>query len=322
MKKINFKIALGLITTAPVMLAFSCTNSGTDKPKLTGDNAKISEEWAKFTHIIGQIESRLGKTETEFNQKNKAFSLFVSKFQSLQRNLISSLQKVTNPLLNSDKFLTDNEQNSFSNLQKQIYRDWLITQKGLKWVQNSENIIEDSLIQTKSTIAKLRTQTSANAIYAFNQYMLQLGNKRFKDQEMQAKLKSLKLFINSYIFDMDKLTEEQSDNLDNENNHKANNHSHTHSHAFINISLNAINQNIEFLTKLADLIKIKNKINAINNDLKRKFYTENLYKNLNLDISGLENILKNAKEELFEIKSLATQLHDILDSMIKVVNPL
>ncbi|MBU4690711.1 hypothetical protein KQ874_03340 [Mycoplasma sp. ES3157-GEN-MYC] len=335
--KQKFKLIIGTTSAfAPIMaLAASCSQTQNSKPEpkpntqqdseLT-ETQKVKKIFAEFIEIINEIKQNFGSNQEQFLSKNTNFSEFSNKFSLLtnennSESISSLIKKFSDITTVGNYILTEDEYANWLESDKELYKEWFTTNAGVELVKNSLGIIDDAKIQIQTNTKKIALENNANSIWAFQDYLNDLGNKNFEDKTIQEKLTKLKNFFSDYIYNAEKWNEDQHDSLHDEHNHGSDNHTHTHSHATLNISLNSIRQNKEFIHEFVEVIGLRKDFEKLTNENKRQYWLTNLFDKIKFDKDKLLKIADDAEQELEQHRKLAIKALDKIKEIENIINP-
>ncbi|MCS4537094.1 variable surface lipoprotein [Mycoplasma sp. CSL7475-4] len=322
MKSNKIIFSLVTITSLPVIAASCQNNKKNDNENKKNDSAteKIKYFYNNyFLEYYKRIEKYLIYDAATQVRINESFNNFFEKFRTI-KNISNKLRLVSDPVENGQLFLSDEELSShFSGEKSEIYKKWLTTHKGVNLANNALGITDDAEIQIKSNSAYLKATDNSNQIHAFSEYLKSLGNKNFKDEEAINNINKLKQFVSDHIYNQDKWESDLQDSLLNEENHAQDNHSHTHSHATINIALNAIRQNNEFLDELEKLYALKSNFEEIEDKDKKDLIINNIFGENEIDIQEYREILNIAKDFLDSLREEGSNIIKTIESIENVI---
>ncbi|QBF34478.1 hypothetical protein EG856_00850 [Mycoplasmopsis phocirhinis] len=316
--KINQLILSFSIVPATSIIVVSCQNNpeqNTHSKLNNSPTTQIKKYFAEFKQTYKNLEAFLIFDTQKQIKINNEFNLFFDEFRNIKK-LAKKLKFVSNPVENGQYFLNQSELNAhFDNSQQNIYKKWLSSQNGVKIVNNALGISDDAQIQIKSNSTYLSAKNNSNQIYAFEQYLNSLDNKNFKDDELINNIAKMKQFVSDHIYNEQKWQSDLEDSLLNEQNHSHDNHSHTHSHATINIALNALRQNNEFVDELEKLYSLESNFNALDDNGKKELILNNIFKLNKIDINKYRQIIKNAQLSLTKLREQAIKLFIAIKSI-------
>ncbi|WP_029608840.1 MAG5150 family histidine triad lipoprotein [Mycoplasma simbae] len=327
----KFRLYLGTVgTIVPFALAVASCNNDSKTPqkeenKLTGDNKTINDLWAKFNAQLDIIKNGFGQKDAQFYSINTNFAKFAKDFEAINHDnegtVFNLIKKVTNLSHSGAYQLNQQDYESWDQDSINIYNNWLASKEGSKLFLASRSIIDDAKIQISSALRRLNAKNNSNAFVTFDYYLKEQGNKQYKDEEINRLVKQVELFIDDYIYNDVKYQSDLADSLDNEHNHSGDLHSHSHSHALVNITLNSIRQNQDFIKRFEKVLALKEKIATLSNIQKRDYYLNEFYSHINLDLAAIKEQMQKASDELINWRTQSTKLLEILNQIKLVINP-
>ncbi|MBU4693751.1 hypothetical protein KQ878_02535 [Mycoplasma zalophidermidis] len=335
--KQKFKFFVGLLSPIlpATMLTAACSQTSKQNSDLKQNShqnleltetQKIKKIFAEFIEIINKIKQKFGSNQEQFLNKNTRFSKFSSEFSLLNNkddseSVLLLIKKFSDITTVGNYILAKNEYANWSHDHKDLYEEWFESNAGVELVKNSLGIIDDAKIQIQTNTKKISLENNANSIWAFEDYLNDLGNKNFEDKTIQEKLTRLKNFFNDYIYNNDKWDEDQHDSLHNKENHSSDNHTHTHSHATLNITLNSIRQNKEFVEEFVKVLNLRKDFEKLSDQKKREYWLTNLFDKIKFDKENLLKIANEAEQELELQRQLAIKALDKIKAIENIINP-
>ncbi|WP_040539534.1 MAG5150 family histidine triad lipoprotein [Mycoplasmopsis bovigenitalium] len=295
--------------------------------KIDNDTTKIKNFWAKFTTNLEQFKKMLGNNINKFYELNANYKFFKDvMLEMYNEDSQDSLYNTIKNIIDKSKYgkmdLNDNELSQLNENHIGLYNQWINSSTKLNELINVRNIINDADIQISTSIQKLSLNNNANAFYLFNSYLNELGKNNFKDEEMQLNLNKVKDFFSNYIYNANKWESDLNNNSSNNKNNSNDIHEHTHSHALINITMNAIVQNLGFIKQIKNLEDLKSGINKLNNRDKKEHFNVNLFNKLPTlnEFEKLNDSIIQAQDQINLLRNKAIEIYSSIKDIESILN--
>lgn len=295
--------------------------------KIDNDTTKIKNFWTKFTTNLEQFKKMLGNNINNFYELNAKYNFFKDiMLKMYSEDSQDSLYNTIKNIIDKSKYgkmdLNDNELSQLNENQVRLYNEWINSSTKLNELINMRNIINDADIQVSTSIQKLSLNNNANSFYLFNSYLNELGKNNFKDEQMQLNLNKAKDFFANYIYNENKWESDLNSNSSNKKNNSNDIHEHTHSHALINITMNAIVQNLVFIKQIKNLEDLRGGINKLKNQDKKDHFNVNLFNKLPAlnEFEKLIDSIIQAQDQINLLRHKAIEIYSSIKDIESILN--
>lgn len=295
--------------------------------KVDNDTTKIKNFWAKFTANLEQFKKMLGNNINIFYELNANYKFFKDVMLKIysedsQDSLYNTIKNIIDKSKYGKMDLNDNELSQLNENQIRLYNEWINSSTMLNELINARNIINDADIQISTSIQKLSLNNNASSFYVFNSYLNELGKNNFKDEQMQLNLNRVKDYFANYIYNANKWESDLNNNSSNNKNNSNDIHEHTHSHALINITMNAIVQNLVFIKKIKNLEDLQSGINKIKNQDKKDHFNVNLFTKLptHNEFEQLIDSIIKAQDQINLLRNKAIEIYSSIKDIELILN--
>lgn len=284
--------------------------------KVDNDTTKIKNFWTKFTTNLEEFKKMLGNNINNFYELNANYKIFRDLMLKMysedsQDSLYNTIKNIIDKSKYGKMDLNDNELSQLNENQIRLYNEWINSSTMLNELINAKNIINNADIQISTAIQKLSLNNNASSFYVFNSYLNELGKNNFKDEEIQLNLNKVKDFFANYIYNANKWKSDLNNNSSNNKNNSNDIHEHTHSHALINITMNAILQNLVFIKKIKNLEDLQSGINKLKNQDIKDHFNVNLFTKLptHHEFEQLIDSIIKAQNQIILLRNKAIEIY-------------
>ncbi|VEU60636.1 Uncharacterised protein [Mycoplasmopsis bovigenitalium] len=295
--------------------------------EIDNDTTKIKNFWTKFTTNLEQFKKMLGNNINKFYELNANYKIFKgSMLKMYSEDSQDSLYNTIKNIIDKSKYgkmdLNDNELSQLNENQIELYNEWINSSTKLNELINARNLINDADIQISTSIQKLSLNNNANEFYLFNSYLNELGKNNFKDEQMQLNLNKVKDFFSNYIYNANKWESDLNTNSSNNKNNSNDIHEHTHSHSLINITMNAIVQNLGFIKQIKNLEDLQSGINKLKNQDKKDHFNVNLFTKLPTlnEFEKLIDSIIQAQDQINLLRNKAIEVYSSIKDIESILN--
>lgn len=295
--------------------------------EIENDTTKIKNFWAKFTTNLEQFKKMLGDNINNFYELNANYKFFKDEMLKMysedsQDSLYNTIKNIIDKSKYGKMDLNDNEISQLNENQTRLYNEWINSSTKLNELINARNIINDANIQISTSIQKLSLNNNANSFYLFNSYLNELGKNNFKDEQMQLNLNRVKDFFVNYIYNANKWESDLNNSSSNNKNNSNDIHEHTHSHALINITMNAIVQNLAFIKQVKNLEYLQSAINKLKNKDKKDHFNSNLFAKLPTlnELKQLNDSIIKAQDQINLLRNKAIEVYSSIKDIELILN--